>query len=215
VNAAELATLDWRKGEGLLPAVVQDSLSGAVLMVGFMNAAAVRATLASGRVTFFSRRRGKLWTKGESSGNFIALDRITADCDRDTLLVQGRPAGPVCHNGTSSCFPGQRPPRAAELGFLQRLEEVIDARIAGAAAGSYTARLVGEGPARVAQKVGEEGLEVALAAVAGDPSALIGESADLLFHLLVLLRSRGQSLSTVVRELEARDAARSPPSPAA
>jgi phosphoribosyl-ATP pyrophosphohydrolase/phosphoribosyl-AMP cyclohydrolase len=208
VNAADVATLDWQKGAGLLPAVVQDSHSGSVLMLGFMNADALRRTLAEGRVTFFSRSRGRLWTKGESSGHFILVDRVSADCDRDTVLIQGRATGPVCHTGTASCFPEQAPPGPAELGFLQRLEQIIDSRIAGTPGGSYTARLVGQGPNRVAQKVGEEGLEVALAAVAGDTPALIGESADLLFHLLLLLRSRGQSLAAVVRELEARHAVR-------
>lgn len=211
MTPGEIASLDWSKGGGLLPAVVQDADSGVVLMVGFMNAAALEATLASGRVTFFSRSRGRLWTKGESSGHSIALVGLTADCDRDTLLVTGRPAGPVCHTGAPDCFAGQVPPGAAALAFLARLEALIDERLAGQDPASYTARLVAAGPARLAQKVGEEGVEVALAAVTAGEAALVGESADLLFHLLVLLRSRGASLGAVVRELEARHAARAAP----
>jgi len=205
VTSAEAATLDWSKG--LLPAVVQDADTGAVLMVGFMNEAALHATLRDRRATFFSRRRGRLWTKGETSGHFISVESVTADCDRDTLLVRGRPAGPVCHTGTATCFAGAVAPSGG-ASFLRELEAIIDARLRAAPAESYVARLAAEGPARLAQKVGEEGVEVALAAVAGEHSALVGESADLVFHLLVLLRSRGASLADVVAELAARHAAR-------
>jgi len=205
VNPSDVDELDWSKGDDLLPAVVQHADTGQVLMVGFMDPPALRATLERRRVTFFSRRRQQQWTKGETSGNFIDVVDVGADCDRDTVLVRGRPAGPVCHTGEATCFHGLRPLPAAEFGFLAQLEQVIDQRLASGSATSYTARLVAAGPNRVAQKVGEEGLEVALAAV-GDGSALIAESADLLFHLLVLLRSRGQSLGAVVHELERRGA---------
>jgi len=209
MKLAEIEALDWAKGDGLLPAVVQHARSGKVLMVGFMNRDALRATLGEKRVTFYSRTRQRLWTKGETSGNHIDVDSVTMDCDRDTLLVLGRPAGPVCHTGAADCFPGQPPTAATELAFLDRLEGIIAARIADAPERSYTAQLHAQGPMRLAQKVGEEGLEVALAAVGAGDSQLLGESADLLFHLLLLLQSRGLALRDVVRELESRHAARS------
>jgi phosphoribosyl-ATP pyrophosphohydrolase/phosphoribosyl-AMP cyclohydrolase len=208
MNLADVEQLDWAKGDGLLPAVVQDARSGAVLMLGFMNRDALRTTLAEKRVTFWSRTRQRLWTKGETSGNWIEADSVTMDCDRDTLLVLGRPAGPVCHTGAPDCFPGHPTTVATDLAFLERLEGIISARIADAPESSYTAKLHARGPQRIAQKVGEEGLEVALAAVGGDDSQVVGESADLVFHLLLLLRSRGLSLRDVVRELEQRHAAR-------
>ena len=209
MNEADVAALDWDKGSGLLPAIVQHADSGSVLMLGYMSRAALEATLKDRRVTFWSRTRGRLWTKGESSGNYIDVLAVTPDCDRDTLLVLGRPHGPVCHTGAADCFHGQPPALATELAFLHRLEGVIAARIADQPDSSYTAKLHARGPSRIAQKVGEEGLEVALAAVGADDAAVVGESADLLFHLLVLLKSRGQSLADVVRELASRHAARS------
>jgi phosphoribosyl-ATP pyrophosphohydrolase/phosphoribosyl-AMP cyclohydrolase len=202
------ATLDWDKGQGLLPAIVQDARSGVVLMLGFMNREALEVTLRDGRVTFYSRTRGRLWTKGETSGNHVEVESVTADCDRDTLLVIGRPAGPVCHTGAPDCFPGHGTTIAGELAFLDRLERIIAARIADRPEESYTARLYARGPARIAQKVGEEGVEVALAAVTEDDAKLVGESADLVFHLLLLLKTRGLGIREVVRELEARHAAK-------
>jgi phosphoribosyl-ATP pyrophosphohydrolase/phosphoribosyl-AMP cyclohydrolase len=209
MNLADVEQLDWAKGDGLLPAVVQDARSGVVLMLGFMNRDALRTTLAEKRVTFWSRTRQRLWTKGETSGNWIEADSVTMDCDRDTLLVIGRPAGPVCHTGAADCFPDHPKTAATELAFLEKLEGIIAARIADAPESSYTAKLHARGPLRIAQKVGEEGLEVALAAVAGDDAQVVGESADLVFHLLLLLKSRGLSLREVVRELEQRHAAKS------
>jgi phosphoribosyl-AMP cyclohydrolase / phosphoribosyl-ATP pyrophosphohydrolase len=208
MNQTDVATLDWQKGAGLLPAIVQHADTGAVLMLGFMNRAALEATLKERRVTFYSRTRGRLWTKGESSGNTITVEAVTPDCDRDTLLVLGRPHGPVCHTGAADCFHGQPPALATQLAFLHRLEGIIAARIADQPDASYTAKLHAKGPSRIAQKVGEEGLEVALAAVGGDDPAVISESADLLFHLLLLLKSRDRTLLDVVRELESRHAAR-------
>jgi phosphoribosyl-ATP pyrophosphohydrolase/phosphoribosyl-AMP cyclohydrolase len=208
MNLADVDQLDWAKGDGLLPAVVQDARSGAVLMLGFMNRDALRTTLIEKRVTFWSRTRQRLWTKGETSGNWIEADSVTMDCDRDTLLVIGRPAGPVCHTGAPDCFPDHPKTAATELAFLEKLEGIIAARIADAPESSYTAKLHARGPMRIAQKVGEEGLEVALAAVGGDDVQVVGESADLVFHLLLLLKSRGLSLRDVVRELEQRHAAK-------
>jgi phosphoribosyl-ATP pyrophosphohydrolase/phosphoribosyl-AMP cyclohydrolase len=211
VKEVDVASMDWQKGDGLLPAIVQHADTGAVLMLGFMNRQALMLTIAEGRVTFFSRRNQRLWTKGETSGYFIAVESVTADCDRDTLLVLGRPAGPVCHTGSESCFAVRAEPRPAPLSFLTHLEDIIDRRISDGSAASYTAQLVAQGMLRLAQRVGEEGLEVALAAASEDRAAVIRESADLLFHLLVLLRARGDSLATVVAELAARDSARRAP----
>lgn len=203
-----IATLDWGKGDGLLPAVVQDSRSGQVLMLGYMNAEALRATLDSKRVTFFSRSKQRLWTKGETSGHFLALVEVACDCDNDTLLVTAEPHGPTCHTGSDSCFGDDIASDAARFAFLTRLESVIAQRIADKPEGSYTARIWAQGPARMAQKVGEEGVEVALAAVTQTDAKLVGESADLLFHLALLLKSRHLSLRDVVAELERRHAAK-------
>ncbi len=208
LKLADIARLDFAKGGGLLPAVVQHAGTGAVLMVGFMNADAVRATLERGRVVFFSRSRQRLWEKGETSGHHLALADIVSDCDADTLLVTAWPQGPVCHTGARTCF-GDRSLTAAEaLVFLAELERIIERRIEERPEGSYTARLFAEGARRIAQKVGEEGLEVALAAVSDSDERLIGEAADLLFHLLVLLRCRSVRLTSVIAELERRHAAR-------
>lgn len=199
--------LDWDKGGGLLPAVVQDAGSGAVLMLGYMNPEALAATRATGRVTFWSRSKGRLWTKGETSGHFLNVRQIAVDCDGDTLLILAEPLGVVCHLGTATCW-GENPPRstAQETAFLGQLEQVIAQRIAERPPGSYTAKLLGEGTRRIAQKVGEEGLELALASIAQSDAEIIGEAADLLYHTLLLLRVKGLSLSQVVAELEARHA---------
>jgi phosphoribosyl-AMP cyclohydrolase / phosphoribosyl-ATP pyrophosphohydrolase len=200
----QVNALDWDKTGGLLPAIVQDAHSGQVLMLGFMNREALRVTLAEKRVTFFSRSKNRLWTKGESSGHWLQLVAVQADCDRDSLLVLADPAGPTCHVGTRSCFGDDTGSDAAGLAFLTRLESVIAQRISDRPEGSYTARLWAEGPTRIAQKVGEEGVEVALAAVTQEDERLVGESADLLFHLTLLLKSRNLSLTAVIRELEQR-----------
>ena len=197
----QIQALAWDKQGGLLPAIVQDAGTGRVLMLGYMDRAALEATLASGRVTFFSRSKQRLWMKGESSGDVLDLVRLEADCDADTLLVQARPRGPTCHLGRDSCFPD------APGSFLAELGALVEARERERPAGSYTTSLFEGGVRRAAQKVGEEGVETALAAVAQDDEALLGESADLVFHLLVLLRSRGLGLDAVEAVLRQRHAA--------
>lgn len=203
-----LQDLDWDKAGGLLPAIVQHARSGRVLMLGYMNEAALAETLRRGRVVFFSRSRGELWLKGETSGNYLDLVQVTTDCDRDSLLVLAQPTGPTCHKGTESCFAEARRTDAERLAFLGLLETTIEARIADKPEGSYTARLFAQGPSRLAQKVGEEGLETALAAVTRDDDGLRSEAADLLFHLLVLLKARGLSFADVIEELRSRHGAR-------
>lgn len=201
----DLSRLDWPKGDGLLPAIVQHWLTGEVLMLGYMNAEALAATQASGKVTFWSRSKQRLWMKGESSGHVLVLKSIRVDCDADTLLVQAEPHGPTCHLGTSSCFgEDARPP----LGFLAELDALVAQRHAQRPEGSYTTRLFDGGVRRIAQKVGEEGVESALAAVAQGDEELLGEAADLLFHLTVLLRARGLSLGDVAAVLAKRHAGR-------
>ncbi len=208
LRLADIDSLDFGKGEGLLPAVVQHADTGAVLMVGYMNREAFRETLSRRHVVFFSRSKQRLWEKGETSGHFLELDQIRTDCDRDALLVTARPAGPVCHEGTATCFGDELITQGERLAFLGALEAVIEKRIAENPQGSYTARLFAQGPKRIAQKVGEEGLEVALAAVAEPDEKVLSESADLIYHLLVLLRIRGLSFAKVVGELQSRHAAK-------
>ncbi len=204
----EIRSLDWEKGGGLLPAVVQHARDGRVLMVGFMNPDALRATLGGRRVTFYSRTRQSLWTKGETSGNVLEVVGVSTDCDRDTLLVQALPAGPVCHQGTATCFPEAAPTAVSRLAFLDTLERVVAERVASQPEGSYTAKLFAQGAGRIAQKIGEEGVEVALAAVGDDDAKLVGECADLVYHLILMLRHRGIALADVTAELELRHAAR-------
>ena len=199
LNAKEIKTLNWGKSQGLLPAVVQDARDGRVLMLGYMNAEALEKTLASGQVTFFSRSKQRLWTKGETSGNVLALVDLATDCDRDTVLVQAVPHGPTCHLGTTTCFGETTWPA---VGLLARLQALIESRREGDPERSYTTRLLQGDLARCAQKVGEEGVETALAAVTGDK--LDEEAADLLYHLLVCLTAAGSSLDRVLEELQRR-----------
>jgi len=194
------SALDWNKGDGLLPVIVQDVSNLRVLMLGYMSREALDATLASRRVTFFSRSKQRLWTKGESSGHVLELVSVDVDCDNDTLLVLARPQGPTCHLQRPSCFP------SAPSAFLGDLDALIERRERERPADSYTTRLFEGGIRRIAQKVGEEGVETALAAVAQDEAALLGESADLLYHLTVLLRARGLSLADAIEVLRARHA---------
>jgi phosphoribosyl-ATP pyrophosphohydrolase/phosphoribosyl-AMP cyclohydrolase len=194
-------SLAWEKSAGLLPAVVQHADTGTVLMLGYMNREALARTLASGCATFWSRSRGRLWEKGETSGNRLDVVSVHADCDGDTLLLRARPQGPVCHQGTSDCFPEAAPLPA---GFIGHLAQVVAERSKADPADSYTARLIASGSRRVAQKVAEEGVEVALASAAGDRPALVEESADLLYHLLVTLQDAKVPLEDVMRCLAAR-----------
>jgi len=204
-EAAVLPELDWSKGDGLLPAIVQDATTGAVLMLGYMNPEALAATQASGRVTFWSRSKQRLWTKGETSGHFLALRAIAADCDRDSLLILAEPQGPACHVGTPTCFGSDAPQASAtELAFLSRLERIIERRITERPAGSYTVKLLDAGIVRIAQKVGEEGLELALAAVAQSDERIVAEAADLIYHGLLLLATKNLSMRQVAAELARR-----------
>ncbi|TYT25000.1 bifunctional phosphoribosyl-AMP cyclohydrolase/phosphoribosyl-ATP diphosphatase HisIE [Luteimonas viscosa] len=197
-TGAALAALDWDKGGGLLPAIVQDARTLRVLMLGYMDRAALETTLSSRRVTFFSRSKGRLWTKGESSGHVLDLFSVDVDCDGDTLLVLAHPQGPTCHLQRESCF------ASAPGSTLAELSALVERRAAERPEGSYTTKLFEAGVRRMAQKVGEEGVETALAAVAEDDDALLGEGADLLFHLLVLLRARGLGLADVEAKLATR-----------
>lgn len=204
-SASDVAALDWAKGGGLLPAVVQDVASGAVLMLGYVNSDALNESLRSARMTFWSRSKQRLWTKGEASGHVLEIERIDTDCDADALLVLARPVGPTCHRGTVSCFDTRQNADAPRptLAFAADLDALIAQRERERPPGSYTTRLFDSGVKRIAQKVGEEGVEVALAA-SGSAAELLDESADLLFHLLVLLRARGLGLADVVGILRTR-----------
>ena len=206
---ADIARIDWQKGDGLVPAIAQHLLSGSVLMLGYMNLEALRQTLQRGRVVFYSRTRQRLWEKGEESGNILKLVDMRLDCDVDALLITAIPTGPVCHTGTATCFGDHAVTDAERLSFLLELEQVIGQRIADKPDGSYTARLYEQGMRRIAQKVGEEGLEVALAALSEPDDPFLGECADLLYHLLVLLRARSLRLDTVIEEMRHRHSDRS------
>lgn len=193
--------IDFEKGGGLVPAIVQDAKTEQVLMLGYMNEASLAKTQETGFVTFYSRSRQELWTKGETSGNTLKLKSVTVDCDNDTLLVRAVPTGSTCHEGTVSCF-GDDGPQG--LGFISYLEDLIQGRKAADADSSYTASLL-QGPLRrAAQKVGEEGVETALAAVAETDDKLTSEAADLLYHLLVLLAAKDVKFETVIEELKNR-----------
>ncbi len=195
--------IDWKKNAGLVPAIVQDAATLQVLMLGYMDVAALKKTLRTKKVTFFSRSKQRLWTKGESSKNFLHLVSVKVDCDNDTLLIAARPDGPTCHRGTVSCFGDDG---ARGVGFLAQLEQIIVNRIKSGDRKSYTVRLAKEGVARVAQKVGEEGVETALAALRADKAEFAGEAADLLYHLIVLLRVKKMSLADALAVLEKRHA---------
>ena len=193
--------VDFEKGNGLVPAVVQDADTLQVLMLGYMNAESVAKTEETGLVTFFSRSQNELWTKGETSGNTLNLVEMMLDCDKDTILVLARPTGPTCHEGTVSCFGNEG---AHGVGFLSYLETLIEGRKTADPESSYTAQLL-QGPLRrAAQKVGEEGVETALAAVAETEDKLVSEAADLFYHTLVLLAAKDVKLKAVIAELKAR-----------
>lgn len=203
MRVEDIDTLAWARAPdlregGLLPAIVQDAGDQRVLMLGWMSREALRTTLATGWVTFHSRSRGTLWTKGETSGHQLELVSVEADCDRDALLVQARPQGPTCHLGRTSCF------AAAPAAALAELDAVVARRERERPEGSYTTTLFEQGTRRIAQKVGEEGVETALAGVSQDDDALLGEAADLAYHLLVLLRARGLGWRQVCEVLRQR-----------
>ncbi len=198
----DVGTLAWDKMGGLLPALVQDEGTGQVLMLGYMNAEALAATLASGFVTFFSRSKQRLWKKGETSGNCLNLRGVYSDCDSDALLVLADPTGPVCHLGTSSCFEAPMP----QAGWLRVLSDIIAQRARSGDDSSYTRRLLDEGVPRIAQKIGEEGVELALAAVSREVDGCIAESADLIYHLSVLMEARGFGWEDLVTRLRERHA---------
>ena len=197
--------IDFRKGNGLVPAIVQDAITGKVLMLGYMNEDAYRITKEKGLVTFFSRSRNVLWTKGETSGNYLKLRDMLIDCDKDTILVKAIPSGPVCHTGSDTCFGESNRPQDAEGdSFLFYLQGVIEDRKAHPQEGSYTNKLFSRGINRIAQKVGEEATELIIEAKDDNKELFLGEAADLMYHYLVLLVQKGYSLSEVIDVLKSR-----------
>ena len=201
VNKNNINELAWQKMNDLIPAIIQHAATGAVLMQGYMNQASLAATLETGKATFFSRSKQALWVKGETSGNFLNVKQVLTDCDNDSLLIACLPIGPSCHLGTESCFPEQK---LTQQNFLSELEQVIDSRRNDDPKESYTAHLFSRGTTKMAQKVGEEGVEVALAAVAETKEDLLGECADLFYHTLVLLADQKIELSEVMAVLQQR-----------
>ena len=208
LHPSGIEQLDFAKGDGLIPAIVQHAVTGSVLMLGYMSFQSLHETLQRRRVVFFSRSKQRLWEKGEESGHTFDFVAARVDCDGDTLLITAHPRGPACHLGQATCFGDANITAGERLAFLASLESIIEQRIAAQPNGSYTARLYSEGPKRLAQKVGEEGVELALAAATEEDDEVVGEAADLLFHVLLLLKSRGLSLPRVVTELESRHASK-------
>ena len=196
-----LDKIDWDKGDGLVPAIVQNSDNGQILMLAYMDRAALAQTISSKKVTFFSRSKNRLWTKGETSGNWLDYICGEMDCDADTLLIQARPQGPSCHTGSVTCFNDQTP---SNIGFLDQLGRLIAERHKTMPEGSYTTSLFSEGKARIAQKVGEEAVELALARMKDDSAEMASEAADLLFHMMVLLEDAGLSLADAINVLQDR-----------
>jgi phosphoribosyl-ATP pyrophosphohydrolase/phosphoribosyl-AMP cyclohydrolase len=191
--------LDFSKNNGLIPTIIQDNQTQQVLMLGYMNEAALQKTQQEKVVTFFSRRKNRLWTKGETSGNYLKVVSIKEDCDGDTLLIKVIPNGPTCHNGTTSCFADE-----AQLPFLNQLEQVIEGRIANQNANSYVASLFQKGINKIAQKVGEEAVELVIEAKDNNKDLFLNEAADLLFHYLLLLKAKGFGLTDVETILKSR-----------
>lgn len=194
-----MTSIDFKKGNGLVPAIIQDFTTLQVLMAGFMNEEALEKTRREGKVTFFSRSRNRLWTKGETSGNFLYVREIKADCDNDTLLIKADPAGPVCHTGSKSCF-SEDPSK----GFIYELEQIVNKRIDNNVQGSYTNSLFSQGINKVAQKVGEEAVELVIEAKDNNPELFKNEAADLLFHFLILLKARGVTFTEIETVLKNR-----------
>lgn len=195
-------TIDFDKMNGLVPAIIQDAKTRNVLMLGYMNKEAYDKTVETGKVTFFSRTKNRLWTKGETSGNFLNVVSIKNDCDNDTLLIQVHPQGPVCHTGTDTCW-GEKN-ESSPLAFLSELQDFIETRYKEMPEGSYTTSLFKDGLNRMAQKVGEEALEAVIEAVNGTDERLIYEGSDMLYHLIVLLTSKGLRIEQMVEELQKR-----------
>ena len=193
--------LDFKKMEGLIPVVVQDAFTGKVLMLGYMNEAALAKTEESGRVTFFSRSKNRLWSKGETSGNFLEVVSMQEDCDGDAILVKAKPLGPVCHTGTDTCF---NEGNTSKTAFIDQLRAIIKDRKANPSTGSYTSSLFLKGINKLAQKVGEEAVELVIEAKDDNKELFLGEAADLLFHYLVLLEAKNYSLDEVVEVLKQR-----------
>ncbi|MDR2622453.1 MAG: bifunctional phosphoribosyl-AMP cyclohydrolase/phosphoribosyl-ATP diphosphatase HisIE [Dysgonamonadaceae bacterium] len=193
--------LDFNKMGGLIPAIIQDERTNKVLMLGYMNEEALIKTQETGKVTFFSRSKQRLWTKGEESGNFLHVVSISEDCDRDTLLIKANPAGPVCHTGNDTCF---NETNEEDIMFLKYLQDFILSRRREMPEGSYTTSLFGKGIGRIAQKVGEEAVETVIEAMTGDDDRLLYESSDLLYHLIVLLTYKGFRIEDLARELKKR-----------
>ena len=200
LTTEQCSQLAWHKVDNLMPVIVQHAVSGDVLMLGYMNPEALQVTLDSRKVTFYSRTKQRLWTKGETSNNFLNLVDIYPDCDSDTLLALALPDGPTCHNGTQSCFA----PAQSDWGFLFELETLLKERKTASPESSYTARLYASGTKRIAQKVGEEGVETALAATVNDRAELTNEAADLMYHLMVLLQDQDLDLSAIIKRLKER-----------
>ena len=196
-------TIDFEKMGGLVPAIIQDAVTQKVLMLGFMNEEAYKKTMDTKHVTFWSRTRNTLWTKGETSGNFLNLVDIKVDCDNDTLLVQAHPDGPTCHTGTDTCWGEENVP--SPLLFLTELQDFINRRKEEMPEGSYTTKLFKEGINKIAQKVGEEALETVIEATNGTDDHLVYEASDLLYHLLVMLTEKGLRIEDVAQELQKRD----------
>jgi phosphoribosyl-ATP pyrophosphohydrolase/phosphoribosyl-AMP cyclohydrolase len=195
--------INWDKVDGLVPAIVQDFQSSQVLMMGYMNQDALAKTGETRQVTFFSRTKARLWTKGETSGNVLQLKNMALDCNNDNLLVKVEPIGPTCHLGNTTCWDVD-PQEESQMVWLHQLEQLLAARKSADPDSSYTASLYARGTKRISQKVGEEGVEVALAATSGDKVELVCESADLIYHLLVLLQDQGLSMSDVINKLKER-----------
>jgi phosphoribosyl-ATP pyrophosphohydrolase/phosphoribosyl-AMP cyclohydrolase len=193
-------TIDFKKGEGLVPVVIQDEKTLEVLMLGYMNEEAYQKTKTEGKVTFFSRTKNRLWTKGEESGNFLHVVSIKEDCDQDTLLIKVNPVGATCHNGTRSCFDSEY-----NQNFIFELEKIIDERYNHPLEGSYVNKLRAKGINKIAQKVGEEGVETVIAALNETEHDFINEASDLIFHLLVLMREKNVSLWSIAKNLENRN----------
>ncbi|WP_434525341.1 bifunctional phosphoribosyl-AMP cyclohydrolase/phosphoribosyl-ATP diphosphatase HisIE [Photorhabdus asymbiotica] len=200
LTTQQIEKLDWEKVSYMMPVIVQHAVSGDVLMMGYMNKEALNITISSGKITFFSRSKQRLWTKGENSGHFLNLVKIYPDCDNDTLLALADPIGPTCHSGTNSCFA----PAQTDSGFLFQLEKLLASRKTADPNSSYTAKLYASGTKRIAQKVGEEGVETALAATVNNKEELTNEAADLIYHLMVLLQDQDLDLSCIIRRLKER-----------